>query len=100
MIDRRAIEAIGPVRIGGVGTAGAAWWLTHVEKVFLEYRAELDFVTVSRPYRQLGNAGREPVSGIGDFEAGAVLVAFLRAVGAACKHVDVRVNVNTAKDRT
>ena len=55
---------------------------------------------VSRPHRELGNAGGEPVSGIGDFESGAVLVAFLRAVGAAGKHIDIRIDVHTAEDRT
>src|ERR1044072_4905658 len=100
MIDRGAVPAKDPVWIGGIGVAGAARRLTDVVKVFLKYRAKLDFVPVSRTHRQLGNTGGEPVSGIGDFEPCTVLVAFLGAVGTAGKHVDVRIDMNAAEDRT
>lgn len=54
---------------------------------------------IRRPHRQLGDAAREAVAGVGNLEARAVLVVLLCAIGAAREHVDIRVDVNTAKSR-
>ena len=73
--------------------------LTDAVLVFLEYAAELDFVS-SAGRTVSFKAGREPVSGIGDLGAGAVLVIFLRAVDRAAENIDIGIDVNTAEDRT
>ena len=56
-------------------------------------------MTISRTHRQLADAAGEPVPGVGDLVAGAVLVIALRRISTAGKDIDVRIDTGTREDR-
>ncbi|MBA7661403.1 hypothetical protein ES703_69420 [subsurface metagenome] len=73
--------------------------LPDIVVVVLEDAAELHFVALGRPNRQLHQTAGDFIAGIADFSTVAILVVALGAIDRATEHIHIRIGAHATEDR-